>query len=223
MTEEALKAAVDYLVIVSFILSLFITAFVFYRYRKVRSLHLLIWTVAWAITALRTILSLFTFESDAAAYTLAVLIVLHSILWYVGMAHLLEYRPVWRIWFPAIFMIFHVATAGYIYLLLGCQPLGSFLTYVIFVPAILLVLSFCFYGPARSRNRLGLSIVSGAFLLWGLDFLIFGYFFYGLENQNAGLIGWLIGVFFRIMILVGFYYMVEELKPAEKDARSGGR
>ncbi|GEM_PF-6055498 len=200
-----------YLILASVILSFFIAGFVYERYlltgKKLR--HLQTWFIAWVIVGIRTGLELFNFTSPSYTLFVAYMTLAHSIMWYYGLAQLMKYQHLWKRSFTLVY-IAACALSQVPLLAWGKTHLAIASIYLIFTPIMYFILAYAFFKPALHRKKLGLSLVSGAFFLWGLDYLIFGYPYYVLQNHLAGTIGWFLGFLFRILIIMGFYLMVEE-------------
>jgi hypothetical protein len=74
-------------------------------------------------------------------------------------------------------------------------------------PILLFVLSWYFHICAKVTRYLGARVISVFFSLWALDYIIFGVPYFGMGMAIAGVIGWSIGLIFRIMMFVGFSMM----------------
>jgi len=205
--------AIIFLTLLSAVLSFFIAWFVLDRYRKTEKTHLLIWFFAWSLVAFRTAGEVFLKLQESnilLLYFSDVLTIVHSVLWFIGLAILLELSDRWKYMFSSGYIVVHAAVAGYLYFIVDNRIMGALTTYAIFVPVIFFFIAWFFYGPARETKKLGLSLVSGAFFLWGLDYIVFGIPYYAYGNNEAAVVGWILGFIFRVMILLGFYYMVAE-------------
>ncbi|MEW5937223.1 MAG: hypothetical protein AB1665_05330 [Candidatus Thermoplasmatota archaeon] len=210
-----------YLKIASIVMSVLIAGFIcrLGSGRGRRSPQLLFWALAWVIVALRVLVQLLSpskppdevLQSDLLGYFLGdVLTVLHDLLWFVGLAIVLEFSTAKRVYFPIAYMAVHSIIVGTLYFSLNNTILAAIETTMIAHPLLLFVLFWYFYVTAQETKRWGTSLVAASFLLWALDYIVFGVPYFGIGIGLAGALGWIIGFVFRTMILIGFIFMVIE-------------
>ncbi|MDG6220475.1 MAG: hypothetical protein QCI38_03400 [Candidatus Thermoplasmatota archaeon] len=207
------EEVVVYLTIAAAALSFLIAGFVYNRYRKNKKPHLLLWFLAWTLVGIRTTLEIWVglFDDNLLLlYAADVMTIGHSILWFLGLAYLLELPHILKKVFPLTYLLTHAILAGFLYFDIESRVAGAAVTYLIFTPAIFFIIGGFFYAPAKKRGKWGMSLVCGAFILWGLDYLVFGIPVYAYGDDLAGVFGWTLGIIFRIMAFTGFVMMVRQ-------------
>ncbi|MEM3397322.1 MAG: hypothetical protein QW620_07960 [Thermoplasmata archaeon] len=175
---------------------------------KAEKTHIFVWTVAWAMISIRTYISLFEPLPIAIAFLRDFLIVLSDILFFLGIAHLLELNFHYRYFIPGLFLFFHIGVSGIIYLFLENPLWGATFTNLFSNPVLLFIVFYFFNEGSLRTGNIGLRIVGIGFLLWGMDFAIFGPLYYGAGYIFAGMCGWTIGFIARLIILLGFVLLL---------------
>jgi len=192
--------------IASITMSLVLTAFMLWRYSLRKHEHILIWAVAWAIVALRVAVGLFSSISFLREFIHDFLIIAADLLWFFGLALLLEMSKMKKTVFPIVYLSIFSSVTSIIYLRLENQLVGAVVT-TIAHSLLLFILFWYFHVCAEVTGYLGAKIISFSFLLWALDYIIFGVPYFGAGISIAGVLGWSIGLIFRVMMFLGFSMM----------------
>ena len=206
----------DLMELFALVLSIFLAILMGIYIRKNKP-HITFWFFAWVIISIRTYMSIlepitgiphaliFGFVRD-------ILIVIADLLFLVGICYLLGLGREYKHYIPALFFFTHIGISGILYLFLDSLLLGAAFTNL-FTNPVLLFLVFYFFneGAIRSHTH-SLRLISIGFLLWGIDFVIFGPLYYGAGYQFAGMCGWTIGFIARTVILGGFLLLVPTKK-----------
>jgi hypothetical protein len=187
-------------------MSLALTAFMLWRYSLRRHSHILIWAIAWALVALRVAVGLFLPISFLREFIHDFLIIAADLLWFFGLAILMEMSRTKKMVFPMVYLSIFSSIMFIIYLGLEDQLMGAVAT-TIAHPLLLFILFWYFHVCAEVTGYLGAKIISFSFLLWALDFMIFGVPYFGAGISIAGVLGWSIGLIFRVMMFIGFSMM----------------
>jgi hypothetical protein len=192
--------------IASVAMSLVLAAFMLWRYSLRKHSHILIWAIAWAIVALRVALGLFFSISFLREFIYNFLIIVTDLLWFFGLALLLEMSRTKKMIFPIAYLSIFSSITSVIYFILENQLAGAVVT-TIAHPLLLFILFWYFHVCAEVTGYLGAKIISFSFLLWALDYIIFGVSYFGMGITIAGVLGWSIGLIFRVMTFIGFSMM----------------
>ncbi|MCX8173261.1 MAG: hypothetical protein N3F63_01440 [Thermoplasmata archaeon] len=171
---------------------------------RARKVHIYAWTAAWAMISLRTFVSLSEPLPLAIAFLRDLLIVLADVLFYVGIAHLLEMDTHYKYIIPLFFLFLHLGVSGILYLFFESSLYGATFTNLFSNPVLLFIVFYFFNEGSVRTGNLGLRVIGLGFLLWGIDFAIFGPLYYGAGYVFAGMCGWTIGFIARLIILLGF-------------------
>ena len=204
-------------IIISIILSLAMAMGLTYLYIKIRKSHIAIWSIALYLMAVRVLrvylqgagvypvaLNLFHFVNDVFLITV-------DMLWIYGIFYFLEYKSEKK-------NLIVYGFAGYLILYtilfaINTQTsnlIGEVGTLIIIHPALLSYLFWIFYTSGKEVGSPAMSHLGIAFLIWALDFIIFGIPYFIFKNPVAGALGWTIGVIFRLMLSFAFIKMREE-------------
>lgn len=190
------------------LMSLTLAAFMLWRYHLMRRAHILVWAVAWTVVALRVAVGLLFPFSFLREYINDLLTITGDLIWFLGLTLILEVSEVKKTYFPITYLSIFSITASIIYFGLNDRMLGAIVTTIFAHPALLFMLSWYFHICARVTGYLGARIISFSFLLWAMDYIIFGVPYFGAGIDIAGVLGWNIGLVFRVMILLGFLMIV---------------
>jgi len=200
----------QWLQIASMGMSFILTAFMLWRYFVKREKHILIWTLAWLLVGIRVVIGLSGPKFLITNFMNDSLTIAHDLLWFLGLAILLRFTYMKRYIFPLIYLFFHLLISGVLYFWLKSNVYAAIETTIFAHPILLFILSWYFYICSRAIKSMGAKIISTSFFFWALDYIIFGVGYFGMGNQFAGILGWGIGLIFRIVIFIGFLKMTVE-------------
>ncbi|MEM3493796.1 MAG: hypothetical protein QXD15_05535 [Thermoplasmata archaeon] len=175
---------------------------------RARKMHIYAWTAAWGLISARTFISLFEPLPLLEAFLRDWLIVFSDILFFIGITNLLELDLYYRYLIPGLFLFIHTGVSGILYLFLESPLYGATFTNLFSNPVLLFLMFYFFNEGSLRTGNLGLRVIGVAFLLWGMDFAIFGPLYYGAGYLFAGMCGWTIGFIARVIILLGFILLL---------------
>jgi hypothetical protein len=197
----------------SVIMSFSLTLLLLFRYLSKRQAHIAIWSTAWALVGFRVLADIYLQLSIMGRFIVDLMTLGHDMLWYLGIATVLGFTGMKR-GFSLIYFVGSVLLSAYFYFGLGNMVLGAAVTVIFTHPIILLVLAWFFFLSWRKTKHIGVAIISISFVLWALDYIIFGIPYFGLGDVMAGVYGWSIGLIFRVAIFIGFVILITK-KPAK--------
>jgi hypothetical protein len=189
------------------IMSVVLAGFMGYRFYLKRSIPILAWTFAWSIVAVRVAVGLLFPFSFTREFINDFLTISHDLLWFLGLAILLGMTRVGTVYFPVPYLTMHSIINALLYFGMNSRVYGAIETTIIAHPILLFILFWYFHVCARVTKHLGARIISIAFVLWAFDYIIFGVPYFGAGIMIAGVIGWSIGLIFRVAIFIGFLMM----------------
>ncbi len=196
------------------LLSLALTGLMLERYLVKREYHLLIWMVAWLTVAGRVTWETFLPKKLGFNFINDFLTITHDLLWFIGLVILLEGTSLLKFIFPFTYLALHSLLSAIFYFGLKSNILGAIESSIFTHPILLFILSWYFYLCFKALKSLGAKIISFSYLLWALDYIIFGVPYFGMGMQLAGVLGWSIGLIFRISIFIGFLILIREEQPS---------
>lgn len=191
----------------AFVISVIVAVLMVVNLKK-NNPHILCWTVAWAIISVRTFMAIFEPLSIPLGFVRDAMIVASDILFFVGIAVLIDFGTLYRTFMPGIFMLTHLSISGILYLFYDSAVLGATFTNLFSNPVLLFLVFYFFNEAGIKMNSFPLRLIGMGFLLWAIDFVIFGPLYYGAGYLFAGMCGWIIGFIARIIIFVGFVYLL---------------
>jgi hypothetical protein len=194
------------------VMSSVLAMFMLWRYSLRKHSHILIWAVAWAFVALRVAVGLFFSISFLREFINDFLTITADLLWFFGLALLLEMPRTKKIVFPTVYLSIFSLVIFFIYFKLENQLMGAAVTTIFAHPILLFILFWYFHVCAEVTGYLGAKIISLSFLLWALGYIIFGVPYFGAGSSIAGVLGWSIGLIFRVMMFLGFTMMALKKK-----------
>ena len=214
MSIEGLTAGA---MVISIILSLAMAIGLTYLYIEVRKAHITIWSIALYFMTLRVLriylenMSIFPVPVNLFHFVNDVFLITVDLLWIYGIFHFLEYSREKKNLVVYGFM-------GYLllYTILSfintptSTIIGEITTLIIIHPILLSYLFWIFYTSGKEVESPTMRYLGIAFLIWALDFIIFGIPYFVFKNTVAGASGWAIGVIFRLMLIFAFIKMREE-------------
>jgi hypothetical protein len=146
--------------------------------------------------------------SIANRFTIDLMTIGHDMLWYLGIATLLSFTHMKREGLTIAYFTSFAAVSAYFYFGLRSLVLGTAVTVLVMHPAALLIIAYFFYLSWVKTRHIGVAIISGAFMLWALDYIIFGIPYFAFGDVMAGVYGWFIGFIFRVTIFIGFITLI---------------
>ncbi len=215
MTVEGLIIAA---MLIAIILSLILAMTLTYLYLRIHQLHIAIWSFALYFMGLRVLILLMVTTkyipmSEAIHFTNDLFLILVDVLWIYGIFHFLNYSKEKKAMLVYGF-------SGYLLLLaiiFGLNTpesilVGEGLTLVVIHAILLSYLFWIFYTSGKEVENKVMEYLGIAFLLWAIDFILFGIPYFVYKYSVAGALGWTIGMAFRFMLLYAFLEMRREAK-----------
>ena len=213
MTLEGIIAAVMLIaILISLVLAIALTSL----YLKLHQLHIALWSIALYLMAIR-VLTLLVMALGYMNITRwlhsmnDVYLILVDIIWIYGVFHFLGYERKKK-----AMLVYGVITYIMIITILSAINsadailIGEGITLLIIHPALLSYLFWIFYRSGREVNSPAMRYLGIAFLLWAIDFILFGIPYFVYKDPIAGALGWTIGLAFRFMLIWAFTEMRKE-------------
>lgn len=188
-------------------MSILIALLLVLNLRKGRK-HIYAWCAAWLLISIRTYISLYEPLPLFEAFLRDLMIVLSDLFFFVGIAYLLELGLNYRFLMPTTFFFLHTGISGLLYLFFENPMYGATFTNLFSNPVLLFVVFYFFNEGGVKTDNSGLRIIAVGFLIWGMDFAIFGPLYYGAGYVFAGMLGWTIGFIARLIIFMGFLLLL---------------
>lgn len=179
-----------------------------YRYQSRRQIHIAVWSVAWVLVGFRVLADIYLSFSIADRFIIDLMTIGHDMLWYLGIAALLGFTRMKKEGLTIAYFTSFAALSAYLYFGLHSMVLGTAVTVILMHPAALLILAYLFYLSWVKTRHVGVAIISGSFILWALDYIIFGIPYFAFNDIMAGVYGWSIGFIFRVTIFIGFITLI---------------
>lgn len=198
----------------SVMMSFSLTSLLLFRYLGKRQAYIALWSVAWALVGFRVLADIYLQLSVTGRFIIDLMTLGHDMLWYLGIATLLGFTGMRREGFTLAYFAGSTLLSAYFYFGLSSIVLGAAATVIFTHPAILMILAWFFFLSWRKTKHIGVAIISLSFVLWALDYIIFGVPYFGLGDVMAGVYGWSIGLIFRVMIFIGFIILITK-KPSK--------
>ena len=215
MTAEGVIVAA---MLIAIILSLTLAIALTYLYLKIHKLHIAIWSFALYFMGLRVLILLmitskYLYMCESIHFMNDLFLILVDVLWIYGIFHFLNYGREKK-------SLLIYGFSGYLLLLailFGLNTpdtilVGEGLTLVLIHPILLSYLFWMFYTSGKEVESNAMRYLGIAFLLWAIDFILFGIPYFVYKDPIAGALGWTIGMAFRFMLLWALLEIRRETK-----------
>jgi|GEM_PF-1881595 len=222
MTVEGITVV---LMLIALILSLVLAIAFNLLYFREHMPHIAIWSSALYIMGMRVLILIESETISSPGYLTSyslhfindVLLILVDIIWIYGIFQFLEYSREKKNQLLYGFFGYLVLLA----LLYGIGMPESILivegaTLVLIHPVLISYLFWMFYRNGKEVKDRTMQYFGIAFLIWAIDFILFGIPYFVYKNPITGALGWSVGVLFRLILLCAFIEIRKETLKRER-------